>query len=249
MSLTIDTPLIVGRWLRPLVAVPSSPDVSSSWARTDNLYITPWEAAAGGAWSAAGACLTVAPSSIRGWQLRSDHLASSLRFRAFHSTHSDGLSPWRRIWHQGDQGAGTGMDADLVDGQHGSYYRNASNLDAGTVPLARLGTNSPSSGMFLSWDGSWQTPASGGVSSYIANVPPDGSNTVLGITHGLGSTQVMVQFIHKAGTGLNSGSNDIIYGPQTLYSPAVEIEDEDELILTFPFAPVTNEWTIIVVKP
>jgi hypothetical protein len=35
-------------------------------------------------------------------------------------------------------GAGSGYDADLLDGQEGSYYRNASNLNAGTVPSARL---------------------------------------------------------------------------------------------------------------
>ncbi len=32
----------------------------------------------------------------------------------------------------------TNLNADLLDGQHGSYYRNASNLNAGTVPVARL---------------------------------------------------------------------------------------------------------------
>lgn len=32
----------------------------------------------------------------------------------------------------------TGLNADLLDGQEGSYYRNASNLNAGTVPSARL---------------------------------------------------------------------------------------------------------------
>ncbi|WP_270167615.1 hypothetical protein [Paenibacillus sp. SYP-B4298] len=31
-----------------------------------------------------------------------------------------------------------GIDADTIDGQHGSYYRDASNLNAGTVPAARL---------------------------------------------------------------------------------------------------------------
>jgi len=39
-------------------------------------------------------------------------------------------------------GAGSGLDADLLDGQHGSFYRNASNLNAGTVPSARLPTAS-----------------------------------------------------------------------------------------------------------
>ncbi|MDX5370596.1 MAG: hypothetical protein LPL29_14595 [Alphaproteobacteria bacterium] len=43
--------------------------------------------------------------------------------------------------HTGNDGAGSGLDADLLDGQHGSYYRNASNLNAGTVPNARLPSN------------------------------------------------------------------------------------------------------------
>lgn len=42
------------------------------------------------------------------------------------------------VWHSGNDGAASGLDADLLDGQHGSYYRDASNLNAGTVPLARL---------------------------------------------------------------------------------------------------------------
>ncbi|WP_251978566.1 phage tail protein [Salinicola avicenniae] len=37
-----------------------------------------------------------------------------------------------------DQGPGNGLDADTLDGQHGSYYRNAGNLNAGTLPRARL---------------------------------------------------------------------------------------------------------------
>ncbi len=35
-------------------------------------------------------------------------------------------------------GSGSGLDADKLDGQEGSYYRDASNLNAGTVPQARL---------------------------------------------------------------------------------------------------------------
>jgi hypothetical protein len=35
-------------------------------------------------------------------------------------------------------GAGNGLDADLLDGQHASFFRDASNLDAGTLPSARL---------------------------------------------------------------------------------------------------------------
>jgi hypothetical protein len=39
---------------------------------------------------------------------------------------------------------------------------NASNLGSGTVPLARLGTNSPSGTTFLKGDNTWATPAGGG---------------------------------------------------------------------------------------
>ncbi len=43
-----------------------------------------------------------------------------------------------KVMHTGNGGAGSGFDADLLDGQHGSFYRDASNLNAGTVPDAQL---------------------------------------------------------------------------------------------------------------
>lgn len=42
------------------------------------------------------------------------------------------------VWHAGNDGSGSGLDADLLDGQHGSFYRDASNLNTGVVPVARL---------------------------------------------------------------------------------------------------------------
>ncbi|MGR3760878.1 phage tail-collar fiber domain-containing protein [Roseobacteraceae bacterium NS-SX3] len=50
-----------------------------------------------------------------------------------------GWNTWRKIWQEGDQGAGCGSDADKLDGQEGAFYRNAGNLNAGTLPVARLG--------------------------------------------------------------------------------------------------------------
>lgn len=38
-------------------------------------------------------------------------------------------------------GTGSGLDADKLDGQEGSYYQNASNLDSGTIPSDRLSAN------------------------------------------------------------------------------------------------------------
>ena len=67
--------------------------------------------------------------------------ASSTDIRAFNGTDADvfqinggsatGLK-WRgnTIWTAENDGSGSGLDADLLDGQEGSYYRNASNLNA-----------------------------------------------------------------------------------------------------------------------
>jgi hypothetical protein len=42
------------------------------------------------------------------------------------------------MWHAGNDGSGSGLDADLLDGADGAFFRNASNLNAGTVPDARI---------------------------------------------------------------------------------------------------------------
>jgi hypothetical protein len=41
-------------------------------------------------------------------------------------------------WHAGNDGASSGLDADLLDGQQGSFYTNASNITTGTLPVAQL---------------------------------------------------------------------------------------------------------------
>ena len=57
---------------------------------------------------------------------------------------------WARIWDSNNDGASSGLDADLLDGQHGSYYRNASNLNACLLytspsPRDQRGSRMPSS--------------------------------------------------------------------------------------------------------
>ena len=52
---------------------------------------------------------------------------------------TNGGSTKYKFWHEGNDGSGSGLDADKLDGQEGSYYRNADNLNAGTVSRARLG--------------------------------------------------------------------------------------------------------------
>lgn len=59
------------------------------------------------------------------------------------------------IWHEGNDGAGSGLDADLLDGEHGSYYLNFNNF-----------TNVPSFDNYNSWnlmtEGTLRSPISSG---------------------------------------------------------------------------------------
>ncbi len=76
-------------------------------------------------------------SSTWGWQLAGTYNTSysDLYFRQVASA---SRGSWYKLWHTGNDGSGSGLDADLLDGQHGSYYRNASNINAGTINTARL---------------------------------------------------------------------------------------------------------------
>ena len=69
--------------------------------------------------------------------------------------HYDPYKDSHKIWHAGNDGSGSTLDADQLDGQEGTYYRNAGNLNAGTIPDARLDDSSLFvTGMILMYTGS-----------------------------------------------------------------------------------------------
>jgi len=74
-------------------------------------------------------------------QIVADYHSNNIYWRSGNPSDVGGSGSWRawqKIWHAGNDGSGSELNADKLDGQHGSYYRNASNLNAGTVPTARL---------------------------------------------------------------------------------------------------------------
>lgn len=110
-------------------------------------------------------------------------------------------------------GAGSGLDADLLDGQQGSYYQNASNLTSGTVADARM--SGTYSGITLKTDGGnthFTTPNSGSSSVNdrtvfgLAQYKSDSSAAVGAIVFTAPSTQSTVMhrmriegFLHSGG--------------------------------------------------
>jgi len=45
------------------------------------------------------------------------------------------------VWHAANDGAGSTLDADLLDGQQGAFYTSSTNQTTGTLPVARLPAN------------------------------------------------------------------------------------------------------------
>ena len=62
-------------------------------------------------------------------------------------------------------GAGSGLDADLLDGQQGSFYQDANNINAGLIATARLASSEANNQSYLRGDQQWVKIQSSGASS------------------------------------------------------------------------------------
>ena len=95
------------------------------------------------------------------------------------------------VWHEGNDGSGSGLDSDLLDGQHGSYYRDADNINAGTLAANRVATlNQDTTGSSASCTGNAATATKLATARTIAGVSFDGSANISlnnnAITNGAG---------------------------------------------------------------
>ena len=52
-------------------------------------------------------------------------------------------STFYTVWHAGNMGASSQLDADKLDGEQGSYYTNADNLGSGEIPSGRFPATLP----------------------------------------------------------------------------------------------------------
>ena len=108
-----------------------------------------------------------------------------------------------------DVGADSGLDADLLDGQQGEYYTNATNLFSGTVPTDRL---SGSYNISVSGSSGNTLRLATGTNNPTSNPSPDNfaggivSNTINNTANGLadGGTKNMVITLRGGGTSFDA---------------------------------------------
>ena len=123
-----------------------------------------------------------------------------------------------RVLTVADEGSGNGIDADTLDGQEGSYYRNAGNINAGTISDARLPATISSNitGSSASCTGNAATATKLATARSISGVNFDGTGNITlnnsNITNGAG-------YITSADGG-NAATLDGIDSSQFLRSDA-----------------------------
>ena len=71
-------------------------------------------------------------------QLQLGELAINTNDGSLFFKRNNGVDSIVKVWTEANDGASSGLDADLLDGQHGSFYQDATNLTAGTIPTGRL---------------------------------------------------------------------------------------------------------------
>ncbi len=162
--------------------------------------------------------ITYCPNtSLNGSFIVFDQVVDSIRFfehsgnnRGFYLDFTTaGNSVSSKIWHSTNDGASSGLDADLLDGQHGSYYLNYNNLsNRPTIPTNNNQITN-GAGYITSASDNTKLPLSGGELSgdlITHNVRPDGNGN-----RNLGTSSYRWANIYTSDLNLSNegGKNDV----------------------------------------
>ena len=118
-------------------------------------------------------------------------------------------STHHKVWHAGNDGASSGLDADLLDGQHGSYYLDYTNFS--NKPTIPTNTNqlTNGAGYITSANDTTKMPLAGGefTGDVISHqIRPDGNNSRSLGTSSYRWSNVFTNDLHLSNEG---GANDI----------------------------------------
>lgn len=110
-----------------------------------------------------------------------------------------------KAWHAGNDGTGSGLDADLLDGQEGAFYRDAGNLNAGTIPSARFGVDTVDGEALV--DGSVGSEKLVDNDVPIGKLEPQAATTVVGNSTGsLGALTAITMSTLRSMLGIEAGA-------------------------------------------
>lgn len=143
--------------------------------------------------------VTVPHAPTYGWQLTSALNVNELYTRVV--TAGTG-GPWRRLWHSGNDGSGSGLDAGLFEGR---TFAQATTEIAATVPGA---TVEVPTGVIAMWRTSMTPPTGWVVEDQLYNLLPGGVNATQNGTFGaLNSTAGAVSHNHTLNNHAHNMNN------------------------------------------
>lgn len=163
-----------------------------------------------------GVAVNWSKASQAKFQLYAPHNGSEGNGLWFRSGWNTDYDAWAEIWHSGNDGSGSGLDADLLDGQQGSYYYPASNPNGYTTNVGDITGVTAGSG--LSGGGTSgavtvshaDTSSQGSVNNSGTTVIQDITLDTYGHITGIGSTTLSIP------TDINGLSDARTYGTESL---------------------------------
>jgi hypothetical protein len=159
-------------------------------------------------------------------------MAEELEFyvRKIINSSANEWSSWFKLWHSGNDGAGSALDADLLDGEQGAYYLDPNNLSS-TVPASKGGTGSQFfqvSGPATSTRTVTFKNANHTVPAFVSQrVSGNNIDTAFVLTHGLGTKDLVITIRDEVA--------------EELVHLDVEFTSNDTITVSFSSAPQLGE--------
>jgi hypothetical protein len=153
------------------------------------------------------------------WRHQFHMLGTDTRFRyGTYPLATAGWSSWYTQWHSGNDGSGTGLDADLLDGQHGSYYAPAS-----SIPSVGNGTLTINTSGSASGGGTFTANQSGNTTISISATDTTANQTITlsGAVTGSGTTSIVTTNPYQTSVSFSTNGPD----SSMEYSQAASVTD------------------------